>query len=71
MMSSIPLSQNAAVDLSTGYGVDSFMQRAEFRDPWDRECFVTVVDAAVNYRDSSILYRLLIVWGKSYSILYQ
>lgn len=50
MLTLTPFSQNAAVDLSTGYGVDSFLQKAELKDPWNRECFVTLVDAAVNYR---------------------
>ena len=50
MLPSIPFSHNAAIDTTTGYGVDSFIQKTELRDPWSRECFVTVVDAAVNYR---------------------
>lgn len=38
----------AAVDVTTGYGTDSFF-KGNHQDPWDRDCFETLVDTAINH----------------------
>ena len=51
MLPSTPFLQKAAVDLTTGYGMDSFIQKTGPEDPWGKECFMTIIDAAINHRE--------------------
>lgn len=39
---------DAAIDLTLGYGADSYILSSEPHDPWKRRCFATLVDLAAN-----------------------
>jgi hypothetical protein len=43
--------QKAAVDLTLGYGADSFLGVMPRKDPWENHSFLTLVDIAVNHHD--------------------
>ena len=54
-------SRDAAVDLSTGFSADSFLfkegtgprkgpEAMRIVDPWNRRCFITLVDVAINHQ---------------------
>jgi len=43
--------EKAAVDITTGYAADSFLGETRTRVPWDKHCFMSIVDAATNHRE--------------------
>lgn len=40
-----------AIDITTGYGADSFLSTKLYKDPWCQDCFIKIIDAAVNHRE--------------------
>lgn len=49
---SVLFPEKAAVDITTGYGADSFLYGGTGpQDPWAKDCFMSIVDAATNHRE--------------------
>jgi hypothetical protein len=45
------LSEKAAIDITTGYGADSFLSGTQAQDPWGKDCLMSIIDAAINHRE--------------------
>jgi len=45
----VAVEPQAAVDISTGYGADTYLSKSKHQDPWAPDCFRAVVELAVNY----------------------
>ena len=41
------LPKKAAVDITTGYGADSFLRKTGYKDPWGKDCFIRIVDTGL------------------------
>lgn len=47
--SDVMLGKTAGSDISVGYAADNFLARREPCDPWNEQCFVSIVDVVVNH----------------------